>query len=75
MYIRVSVTPGARKELLEVVAPDRFAISVKVPAKNNAANSRVIELLASHFRLSSNKFRILTGHRSPVKMISVDEGP
>lgn len=72
MYIKVIVTPGARKERMERTDEASFAISVKEPAAQNHANTRVRELLAAHFAITTNKVRILTGHRSRSKMISID---
>lgn len=72
MYIKVTVTPGARKERIEASGEASFSISVKEPAAQNHANTRVRELLAEHFAITTSRVRILTGHRSRSKMISID---
>jgi uncharacterized protein YggU (UPF0235/DUF167 family) len=72
MYIKVTVTPGARKERIEESGEASFTISVKEPAAQNHANTRVRELLAAHFAITTAQVRILTGHRSRSKMISID---
>ena len=72
MYIKVTVTPGARKERIEALGEASFSISVKEPAAQNHANTRVRELLAEHFAITTSRVRILTGHRSRSKMISID---
>lgn len=78
MFIKVIVSPGAKKEKVEVVHPDKggkkgdtFSISVREPAAQNLANTRVRELLAARFHTPLGKVRILTGHRSRAKMISI----
>ncbi|MEI6494644.1 MAG: DUF167 domain-containing protein [bacterium] len=72
MYIRVTVTPDAKKELFEDKGQGIYEIKVKEPAERNLANKRVTELVARHFMILPNKVRIVTGHRSHVKMLNVD---
>lgn len=78
MYIKVSVTPDAKRERVEVVNPDTggekgetLVISVREPARANRANLRVREIIAARAGKPVGKVRILTGHHSRVKMISV----
>jgi len=70
MFIKVFVTPGAKKEKVEEKG-DTLRISVREPATQNFANIRVRELIAERFKAPVGKVRILTGHRSRAKMISV----
>jgi len=70
MYIKVFVTPGAKKEKVEEKG-ETLLISVKEPAMGNHANNRVRELIAQRLGAVVGKVRILTGHRSRSKMISV----
>ncbi|MFA6519513.1 MAG: DUF167 domain-containing protein [Candidatus Paceibacterota bacterium] len=70
MFIKVFVTPGAKKEKIEEKG-DTLRISVREPATQNLANTRVRELVAERFKAPLGKVRILTGHRSRAKMISV----
>ncbi|MBU6214692.1 DUF167 domain-containing protein [Patescibacteria group bacterium] len=70
MFIKVLVTPGAKKEKLEENG-DAFAISVREPAAQNRANDRVREIIAERFGVPAGKVRILTGHRSRAKMVSI----
>ena len=72
MYVKVNVIAGARKEIFNVKSPDHFDISVKEKAERNGANSRVIELLAEHFKIAKNKVRIINGHHHPSKLLSID---
>jgi uncharacterized protein YggU (UPF0235/DUF167 family) len=72
MYVKVQVTAGAKRELVEQAHDSRLLISVKDPPKQNLANTRVIELVAHHFGVTTKKVRIINGHHSPSKMISVD---
>jgi uncharacterized protein YggU (UPF0235/DUF167 family) len=71
-YIHVKVTAGARKEAFTQKSEDHFLISVKEKAEKNMANTRVLELIAEHFKIPKNKVRITNGHRSPSKLIVLE---
>ena len=70
MYLRVEVTPGAKKESLEE-AEGKWLISVKEEAERNQANERVRELVAAHLGKTVGDVRIISGHHSHTKMLSV----
>lgn len=72
MYIKVKASPGAKKESFEEKTPDTFYISVKEPAERNLANGRIVALIAAHFGVAENRVRIVSGHRSRSKILSVD---
>jgi uncharacterized protein YggU (UPF0235/DUF167 family) len=80
MYIHVLVTAGAKKESflprlggVKNKSPDYFEISVKEKAERNMANTRVLELVAEHFKIPKNKVRIVNGHRHPSKLLVIEE--
>ena len=70
MFIKVFVTPGAKRERIEEKG-DTLLISVREPASGNRANDRVRAIIAERLHTPFGKVRILTGHRSRAKMISV----
>jgi uncharacterized protein YggU (UPF0235/DUF167 family) len=70
MYIKVFVTPGAKREKVEEKG-EALLISVREPAIGNRANDRVREVIALRLGIPVGKVRILTGHHSRVKMISI----
>ena len=72
-YIHVAVTAGAKKESFKKLKDDHFEISVKEKAERNMANTRVIELVALHFKIPKNKVRIINGHRHPSKLIIIED--
>lgn len=74
MYIKVRATTKAREEKIEKKSPDHYNIWVKEPAEMNLANRRILELVAVEFGLPANKVRIINGHHSPSKILSVDNG-
>lgn len=73
MYIRVRVSAGAKKESFAQSAEDSFLVSVKEPAEQNLANRRVLELIAGHFGILSKQIRIISGHHSPGKILSIPD--
>lgn len=70
MYIKVFVTPGAKREKVEEKG-ETLLISVRELATGNRANDRVRAIIADRQGVPFGNVRILTGHRSRAKMISV----
>lgn len=73
MYIRVRVAAGAKKEFFEPNGGDSFLVSVKEPAEGNRANTRVLELIGLHFGINPKQIRIISGHHSPGKILSIPD--
>ncbi len=74
MYLKVIVSAGAKKEKIEEGKKGELKISVREPAQRNLANTRVREVLASRFHVPLSAVHILSGHRSPRKLLSIDSG-
>jgi uncharacterized protein YggU (UPF0235/DUF167 family) len=72
MYIKIDVKAGAREELFEQLSADSFRISIKEPAKQNLANKRIVELVREKIGKGRGMVRIISGHHSPSKIISID---
>ena len=72
MYIRVDVSPKAKKENIKVISDDTLEISVREPALQNLANARVAILVARHYGVSRSSVRLISGHRSTRKVFAVD---
>lgn len=70
--IKVTVTPNAKKETIIEMDPKVLAICVREKTEQNQANKRMLELVADHFGVHSRKVRIMTGHRSRSKILTVD---
>ncbi len=71
MYIKVRVTAGSKKEIIEKKSEDHYIISVKEKAKMNMANKRVLEIIASIYHIPTKSVRIINGHQSPSKILSI----
>jgi uncharacterized protein YggU (UPF0235/DUF167 family) len=73
MYIKVKVSTEAKREKIIKKSKDHFDISVKESAERNLANKRVLELVRDYFKVYNGSVRIVSGHHSPSKIISVPE--
>lgn len=71
MYVRVAVYPGAKKESCTKVGEHRFEVMVKEPAEQNLANRRVIELIAREYGARVGQVRMISGHHSQRKILSL----
>lgn len=72
MYLRVHVLPGSKREVLTKESDDTWRVSVREEAERNQANQRVRELIAEELGISVSAVRILTGHHSRSKLMSID---
>lgn len=70
MYLKIKVIPDAKEERVERLKEDEYRVWVKVPAENNLANSRVLEIFREKFPGTS--IRIISGHHSPSKIVSIN---
>ncbi len=71
MLIKVRAKTGAKKEEFTGLSQDHFIVAVKERPLQNAANRRIIELLAAHFGVPAKTVRIVSGHHSPSKILSI----
>lgn len=71
MYLHVTVTPGAKRERIAERSADAFEIAVREKAERNLANTRVREILAARFAVALSQVRIISGHRSHKKIITI----
>ncbi len=71
MYVRATVYPGAKKANVTVVGEHRLEIMVREPAEQNLANMKVQELVAEHYGVTARQVRILSGHHSQRKILSI----
>ena len=72
MYIKVRVIAGSKKEEVILEKPNYFKIFVREKAKQNMANKRILEIVAGEYCLKPAQVRIVSGHHSPSKLLSVD---
>lgn len=71
MYIKVQVTAGSKKEIVVHDKEDHYTISVREPAERNLANTRIREIISRELVVPIGKIRIISGHQSPHKILSI----
>lgn len=74
MYIHIKVTTGAKKEEFIQRDENHFLVSVHEPAEHNLANIRILKIIALHFNVPKSYVRIISGHHSPSKLLSIKNG-
>lgn len=72
MYIKVKVQAGAKKENIKKIKEDTYNIYVKEKAERNMANKRVVEIIASLLDIPLKNIKIISGHQSPSKILSIN---
>ncbi len=72
MYVRVLVHPGSKKELILKESDTEYTISVREKAERNQANRKVVTIIAYEFNVEEDRVRIVSGHRSQRKIISIE---
>lgn len=48
-----------------------YELWVSSPAHNNQANIQVVELLSKHFNLAKSNIKIIKGHKSGLKIVTI----
>jgi uncharacterized protein YggU (UPF0235/DUF167 family) len=72
MYIKVKVLAGSKKEEVKKKSKDTYLISVREKAERNMANTRVCEIMAHLLNVRIKDVRIISGHQSPSKILSIN---
>lgn len=72
MFIKVKVKIDSKIEKIVKKSDDHFEISVKESAERNMANKKVLELVRNYLKGYNGSIRIVKGHHSPSKIISLD---
>jgi hypothetical protein len=74
MRIQIHTTPNSKKALVEMVREGQYRIKVNAKAVDGAANIRLIEILAEHFKVPFGAIRILSGATSRDKVVEIIGG-
>ncbi len=70
MHIKIRVITESRKDVVKKVSDEHYEISVTEPAKGNRANNKILEIIRSLHPMAV--IRIVSGHHSPNKIMSVE---
>ncbi len=71
MYLHIKIKTKQKIESIVKISDTKFEISVKEEAKQNRANTRMIELIKEYF--NTNNVKIISGHHSPTKLIAIED--
>ena len=71
MYLKLRISPGARKDSIEKKGPDRYDISVRAPADNGRANEACLVLLGRELGVPPRSIRLIKGGKSPSKIVEI----
>lgn len=71
MYLKVTVFPEFKKELVEQTGEDSFKMYLKQPAERGLANKRVLEILQNKY--PGKRIRIVNGALTQKKLIEIKE--
>ncbi len=73
MYIKVRVKTSMKNDAIRQKSKDHFEVDVREKAERNMANKKVLELIREYFKLEKGVVRIVSGHHSPSKILSLPE--
>lgn len=69
MYLKIKVTVDSKAERVEKISDEEWKVWTKKPAERNLANERVLELVREEY--PGEPVRIVSGHHSPSKIVSI----
>ena len=70
MQIKIRVVTGAKKERV-IKEKDVYKIYVSTPREKGRANERLVQLLATHFKVKKSSISIISGLRAKEKIVKV----
>ncbi|MDP2593474.1 MAG: DUF167 family protein [bacterium] len=75
MYIKLHIVTSTKKESIKKDGQNSFVIAVKEKPERNMANRRVLEIVRDYFNLKAGDgpVRIVSGHHSPLKIVSIPD--
>ena len=71
MYVKVLVHTEAKTECIKKISEDSYEISTRVPAENNRANRKIIEMLCKFDPEIVGTVRIVSGHHNTHKILDI----
>ncbi len=73
MEINVHVKPNSKIPLITKTGTFSFDVKVDVPATENKANVRLIQILSDYFGVSKSSIRIIHGLRGKNKVVLISD--
>ena len=72
MYIKIKVKTNQKEEEIVKKSDTHFIVSVREKPERNLSNKKIIELISAYLNLPIGKVKIVSGHHSPGKIVSLD---
>lgn len=72
LKLTVTVKTQAKKESVTKIRNGELVVSVHAPARDGKANQALVRILANHFSVTKSDVRILHGHCSRKKLVSIE---
>ncbi len=73
LLVTVRVQPGAqRTEVMGTMADGSLKVRLKAPPVRGEANRELVSLLAGRFGVAEAAVRIVRGHTSRIKLVSIE---
>jgi uncharacterized protein (TIGR00251 family) len=69
MYLKITVFPDFKKELIEKISEDTFKFYIRESAERGMANKKVLKILSEIF--PNKQIRIVSGHLLQKKLIQI----
>lgn len=71
MKVFVKAKPNAKKERVEKISENSFAVFVKEPPVGGAANRAIARVLAEHFGVAPSRVRLVSGFAARQKVFKI----
>lgn len=71
MKITVRVKPNSVKQDIKV-ENNVYIVSLNSPPLEGRANEELIEVLADYFNTSKSKIKVVSGHKSRMKIVEIE---
>jgi len=70
MKITVKVKPNSAKQSIKL-EDDVYTVSINSPPVEGKANEELTEVLADYFNIPRSRIRIISGHKSRIKIVDI----
>jgi len=72
MRYTIIAKPNSKQSKIEVVDERTLKVWINAPAREDAANDRLIDMLAIHFNVPPTRVRILRGATAKNKLVEIN---
>lgn len=73
MKLFIRTKPNARENRVQKLDPSHLVVFIKAPPQEGRANEALIETLSKYFDVTKDAIRIVSGQRSKLKIIAIEE--